>query len=145
MKNLSTLFLLFIVLTSCGHIETRSEESNLTINLDSVNQIYISGYCGVLDTCEKSVYRPYLLNETMKENIIEKLNKSISKDPCNFEEYSTEYRLNVYFNNETSRGFKMFGGLIKEGDNQCFEINDADYFENLWVELDDKWNELNTE
>ena len=93
MKNLSALILLVIVLISCGQTETKSEENKLTINKETVNQIYISGYCGPLDTCIKSTYRLYLLTDTMTENLIDKINKSISKDPCNFDEDYFEYLL----------------------------------------------------
>ena len=143
MKNLSALILLVIILISCGQTETKSEENKLTINKETVNQIYITGYCGPLDTCIKSTYRLYLLDDTMAENLIDKLNNSISKDPCNFAEYSSEYVLYIHLKDGTKKDFKIIGQSIKEDNDRCFDIHDTDYFEKIWSVLDNKWIELN--
>ena len=143
MKNLSALILLVIILISCGQTETKSEENKLTINKETVNQIYISGYCDPLDTCIKSTYRLYLLNDTMAENLIDKLNNSISKDPCNFAEYSSEYVLYIHLKDGTKKDFKIIGQSIKVDNDRCFDIHDTDYFEKIWSILDNKWIELN--
>ena len=140
MKNLSTLILLVIVLISYGQTETKSEENKLTINKETVNQIYIAGYCSPMDSCRGT---SYLLNDTMAENLIDKLNNSISKDPCNFAEYSSEYVLYIHLKDGTKKDFKIIGQSIKEDNDRCFDIHDTDYFEKTWSVLDNKWIELN--
>lgn len=137
MREISILVLLIIALTPYGQTKNGSEEYELKIGMETVNQIYIAGYCSPMDSCRGT---PYQLNDAMAEGLIDKLNKSNSKDPCI---YTVEYFLYIYFKDGTQRDFKINGTLIKENNSWCFDINDADYFENLWIELDKEWIELN--
>lgn len=136
MRNITLVFFI-IVLTSFSQTQNGSEEHELKINVETVNRIFIAANCSPVDSCRRT---PYLLNDAMAKDIIDRLNKSNSKDSCT---YTAEYLLNIYYKDGTRRDFKISGASIKENNDLCFEINDSDYFENLWIELDKEWIELN--
>ena len=142
MKILLAIIPLTVILISNGQTGTNLEKKH-TLKKDSITKIYLSSYCGPLDTCIKSAYRDYLLNASMTENLINKLNESRLPDTCTFHEYSTEYQLFVHLNNSTYRYFQIVGDFVIEKGGQCYNIHDSVYFKNLWTELDDKWIELN--
>lgn len=145
MKQLPALafLLLVIVLTTCGQQKPNYLENELTINREDVNQVFISGYCAPLDTCIKSTYRLYLLDDTMTGNLIRKLNKSTSKDPSGYNVYSSAYQLYIDLRDGTTRNFNMLEESIMEDNEGCFEIDDPNYFKNLWSTLDKAWMEMN--
>ena len=120
-------------LTLFGQMKIELNENQKSIFIDSVNQIYIRAYCSPVDSCD---YTPYQLTNVMVEDLLERLNKSNSKDSCDFSE---RFYVLVHFKDGTIREFKINGSLIIDYNNDCFDIKDTMYFENLWIELRAKW------
>ncbi len=137
MRKISTLFFLIVALTFYGQTKNDSIENKLTINIKTVNQIYISAYCSPWDSCRGTQYQ---LNFAMTNDLIDRLNKSNSKNPCIFTE---EYYLYIHFKDRTIKILRIKGALIKDNNDKCFDIKDSDYFENLWIKLDKEWIEVN--
>jgi hypothetical protein len=137
MREILSFVLLIITSTLHGQTKNGLKENELRINTKSVNRICIAAYCSPNDSCRGT---PYQLNNTMAEDLIERLNKSNSRGPCI---YYPEYLLHIYFKNGTQRDFRINGSSIKEINDWCFDINDSDYFKNLWIELDKIWIESN--
>lgn len=131
MRKIALVFCI-IVLASFSQRHKGSEEYVLMINLESVNQIYIAAKCSPVDSCRSTLY---LLNDTMTEDLIDRLNKSASKTPCS---NNTEYLLSINLKNGSQRYFEINGSSIKENSDRCFDIIDSVYFKNLWIELDNK-------
>ena len=129
MRNISALIILVVIITSFGKIKTISEGYKLKINKELVDSIEITNNCSPCDSCRFVTYK---LNESMTNNLIDRLNESNSKDSC---KYTVLYWLEIHFNNGTYRTFRVNGALIKEKDNLCFDIKDSKWFEELYKEL----------
>ena len=137
MKGITIFVFLIGALTHCGQTKSSIEENKLLVNIETVTQIYIAAYCSPIDSCRGTQYQ---LNHTMVEDLINRLNKSNSKDSCNFTE---EYLLYIHFTDGTIKKFKINGSSIKDNKDRCFDVKDSDYFKNLWRVLDKEWIELN--
>ena len=130
MRKILTLVIIIIAMTSYGQTKNGSEVNKLAINNELVDSIQITNNCLPCDSCQFITYR---LNESMTKNLFEILNESNTKDSC---KYLTLYWLDIYFKDGTIRTFGINGPLFNENNKWCFDINDSDYFENLWIELE---------
>ena len=81
---------------------------------------------------EDGSFEMVTLNDSMIEDLIDRLNKSNSIGKCKF--YNL-YWLNIYYTDGTIRTFRINGSSIKENNDWCFNIKDSDYMVNLWTEL----------
>lgn len=128
MRKILTFVLLIITVTLYGQMKNDFKEKKQTINIDSVNHIFIRAYCSPTDSCD---HTPYQLTNVMVVDLIERLNNSNSKDSCDFSEL---YYLIIHFKDGTIRDFKINGSLILNNSNECIDFKDNNFFENLWIE-----------
>ena len=117
----------------------------LNLDKDLISQITITNYCGPLDSCAHITHK---LTNPMKEGLVDKLNKSESVGPC---EFNNKYWLRIYFTDSTVSPYITNGYLLYEvkendrllyttmieEDDLCFKIKDQDYINNLWKELNE--------
>jgi len=138
-----TIVALTTLVYSCGQTDSNNqtknslEENKLTLNIETIDTIYLVAYCGPMDSCNGTLYQ---LKYAMIHDLIDRVNKSSSKGSCNFDE---EYLLYVHFKDGTTRNFRINGSLIKDNNDRCFDIKNSNYFENLWIGLNKEWIELN--
>ena len=86
-----------------------------------------------MDSCRFFVYK---LDDRKTEELIEKLNEANQADPAGFFQ---EYSLIIYIDESTEKQFALNSSLIIDKTTKnCFQIQEENYFENLWEEQDKK-------
>lgn len=117
-------------------IALKSHNSNthkISINKEEVDSIQIANYCSPMDSCRFFVYK---LDDRKTEELIEKLNEANQADPAGFFQ---EYSLIIYIDESTEKQFALNSSLIIDKTTKnCFQIQEENYFENLWEEQDKK-------
>lgn len=117
-------------------IALKSHNSNtnkISINKEEVDSVKIANYCNPMDSCRFFVYK---LDERKSDELIGKLNEAKQAYAAGFLQ---EYSMYIYTSDGTEKQFAMNSSLIiDEGTKNCFRIQDENYFEKLWEEMDKK-------
>jgi len=116
---LQILLILSIFVVSCGQPNPNPIDTN---NVDSI-VIY---YNHPDDTI---ALPPRQLSVTSIKTFVDDWNKTCSDDICKYYPY---YLITVYQKDKTNRDFRVNGQNIKERTDECFKLNDPDYFDKLW-------------
>ena len=127
MRQLTIILTIFIstILTACG--QTKSIDDKQAIDLTTVDFIEIRNHSGQADTIQ--TIRKRLTNEQTKL-FVDKWNTAKSNGPC---KYIVLYWVDVTFKDKTKRTFRVNGKNIKEKNDQCFDLGDSKYIEQLWT------------
>jgi hypothetical protein len=72
---------------------------------------------------------PRQLSVKSIKTFVDDWNKICSDDICKYYPY---YLITVYQKDKTKRDFRVNGQNIKERTDECFKLNDPDYFDKLW-------------
>jgi hypothetical protein len=135
MKKFYLLIILFIVfaLIAMKTNNINSKANKISINHEEVDSIQIANYCSPMDSCR---FVRYKLDEMIKEELIRKLNDARGAHSDGFFQ---EYTLFIYFSNGTENLIAINGSLIiDKSTNNCFRVQEENYFEDLWLEQDKK-------
>jgi hypothetical protein len=135
MKKFYLLIILFIVfaLIAIKTNNINSKAIKISINKEEVDSIQIENYCSPMDSCR---FVRYKLDDMITELLIGKLNDARGADPDGFFQ---EYTLFIYIDESTEKQFAINGSfIIDKTTKNCFQIQDKNYFENLWEDQDKK-------
>jgi hypothetical protein len=118
-KTLLQILTLSLVVVSCGQPNPNPIDR---LQVDSI-VIY---YNHPDDTIAPP---PRKLSVTSIKKFADDWNKTCADDICKYYPY---YLITVYHKDKTKREFRVNGQNIKERTDECFNLNDPDYFDKLW-------------
>ena len=120
------IFLLSTVLIACKQSKTKYADEKKSIDLATVDDIVLKKSSDQKDSLNINMK---LLTDEQSKWIVDKWNNAKSKGPC---KYVPTYWLEVHFKDGTKRTFLINGQTIKESNDDCYDLGDSKYLEQLW-------------
>ena len=118
-KSLLQILTLSLVVVSCGQPNPNPIDIN---NVDSVAIFYTHSDGTITPP-------PRKLSVTNTKQFVDDWNKLYPADHC---KYLTTFTIFVYQKDKAKRQFSCTGQNIKEKTDQCYYLNDPEYFDKLW-------------
>ncbi len=122
------LFLFSVIFFSCSTNHTKKASIGKQIEVQNIKQIQI---IQVADLYNSSHYYWKELSQHQTKQFVEKWNAAKSIGDC--KKQITSYFIVVYFYDGNMREFQINGRIIKEKTNTCFEINEPNFFDDLYA------------
>ena len=124
--SLTLSFLLIFSLTASGQTKSKSTNEKNSIDFDRIDRIDISKLSRSPDTIN------FPLKTLTKEQVKSFSEKWNQTDKSELRKYLPSYNLTVYLKTGATRHFRISGKYIKEIDDYCFDMDDDNYFANLY-------------
>lgn len=117
---------IFWVLTSCGQTNTKNSNDKMNIKFEEVQRIEMKN--NPIGQLNEKIELKELTKEQAKI-LVDKWNNSKFKGLCKF---GLQYWLFVTMKDGSKRTFRANGQSIKEDNDWCYEIDEEQFFKNLY-------------
>jgi hypothetical protein len=119
---------IILTLLTVGHIacgqNSKSSLDKVIIDLNAVDFVTIRKW----SRNDTIAYEPIKLTSSQTKIIIDKWNNSKGTGP---RKYLPTFEMTVYLNDKGTRNFRINAQYIKENNDWCYDLGDADFVEKL--------------
>jgi hypothetical protein len=121
---LTFLFILTVLLTSCGQTKNKSYKEKILLDLQTVERIEIRNYNGQEDS---SLLTKKVLTFDQTKEFVTRWNNAKSLGLCKF---IPKQWIDITLKDSIKRIFVINGQSIKENKDWCFDIGESDFLIN---------------